>query len=591
MSAQLTPNAVFDLVNETKTPSTFHPTMQVIDIRKVGGGTGDRYRLIISDGEYYAQSMLTTQLNFLIDNESLQKNAIITLDEYICNNVQERKIVVILGVQIVRSNCEKIGSPQAFEKVGNQAPTGSAPSRAPVPPHAHSPQTGFTPVMALNPYQNRWKIKCRIASKAPIKEWSNARGEGKLFSLELVDSSGDDIRCTFFKDAVDKWYKHLEKGKVYTFANGKLKIGNRKWNNCKSEYEISFGTEVQIEGPFEDSVIRSMVYKVKKIASLQNINPETSSLVDVCGIITSHTDMKELTSKAGKELKKRDLTLVDDSGASITVTLWGEKAEIPDSQYQNNPSCLVKGARLGDYGGRSLSTYDSTILLFNSEMPEASALTEWWKRDGQTASFTQLSESRDSVGVDRSGLEWRKTIDAIKRDNMGSIPDGKGGMKPTYLNTKAFITFLKREKWCYPSDPDTMKKLIEPGFPGGKWRNEHEQKDYDEPCWRYIAYMQMGDHTGSHWVNAFGDKAQAIFGGLDANKLKALETSDPIEFRNTFDRLAFKQMNVTLQCKTDSYNDEVRTKVTVFRAEEINFADENKKLCSGIEKYLQIASN
>ena len=114
--------------------------------------------------------------------------------------------------------------------------------------------------------------------------------------------------------------------------------------------------------------------------------------------------MKELTSKAGKELKKRDLTLVDDSGASITVTLWGEIAQIPDSQYQNNPSCLIKGARLGDYGGRSLSTYDSTILLFNSEMPEASALIEWWKRDGQTASFTQLSESRDSAGVDRSAV-------------------------------------------------------------------------------------------------------------------------------------------------------------------------------------------
>ena len=52
--------------------------------------------------------------------------------------------------------------------------------------------------MALNPYQYRWKIKARISSKAPIKTWSNARGEGKLFSAELVDSSGDDIRCTFW---------------------------------------------------------------------------------------------------------------------------------------------------------------------------------------------------------------------------------------------------------------------------------------------------------------------------------------------------------------------------------------------------------
>ena len=39
-----------------------------------------------------------------------------------------------------------------------------------------------------------------------------------------------------------------------------------------------------------------------------------------------------------------------------------------------------------------------------------------------------------------------------------------------------------------------MKKLIEPGYAGGKWRNEVEDKGYDEPVWRYLAYMQVADH-------------------------------------------------------------------------------------------------
>ena len=330
--SSLTNGAVLALVNETQEAAVFHPTMQILDIKKIGGsanGTGgDRYRVIISDGRHFAQSMVTTQLNELIETDRLKKFAIVKLTEYICNNVQNRKIVIILGMEILRSTAEKIGEPFAVEKAGANPPQASAAPAAPrsygsVAPSA--PEAGYTPIMALNPYQNRWKIKARISSKAPIKTWSNARGEGKLFSAELVDSSGDDIRCTFFKEAVDLWYERLEKGKVYTFANGRLKIGNRKYNNCKSEYEISFGQDVQIEGPIEDSRIRSMVYKLKKISDLASLNPETAGLVDICGVVTADNGVKELTSKAGRELKKRDVTVVDASGASISVTFWGDK--------------------------------------------------------------------------------------------------------------------------------------------------------------------------------------------------------------------------------------------------------------------------
>ena len=539
--------------------------------------------------------MLTTQLNHLVESNNLRKNAIVKLNEYICNNVQERKIVIILKMDIVAPEGKQIGEPIAIEKAGSaQAPmpnqgSGYNPS-APQSsgPVARAPDVGYTPIMALNPYQNRWKLKARVANKAPIKEWSNARGSGKLFSLELVDSNGDDIRCTFFKEAVDAYYTRLEKGKVYTFQNGRLKIGNPKYNNCKSEYEITFGMDVQIEGPFEDTQIRSMVYKIKKIATLASISPETTGPIDICGVVQSDGGLVELTSKAGKELKKRDLVVVDDSGSSINVTLWGEKAQLPGDTFANNPTVLFKGVRLGDYGGRSISTTFSTVMLLNSDLPEPSNMKAWWESSGSTQSFSQLSEGRTGGGVDRSGIEWLKTVSSIKEENMGSVDDGKGGMKPSYINTKAYITFLKKERWCYPSDPVSMKKLIEPGYAGGKWRNEVEDKEYDEPVWRYLAYMQVADHTGAQWCNAFGDKALPIFNGMSANDLKKMEETDPTEFRNTFERALFRQMNITLQIKTDTYQDETRTKCNIFRASPIKFAEENKKLLDGIQKYMEL---
>jgi replication factor A1 len=65
------------------------------------------------------------------------------------------------------------------------------------------------PIIGLTPYQNKWVIKARVTSKSAVRTWSNARGEGKLFSMDLTDESGE-IRATAFKDQCDKFYDMIE---------------------------------------------------------------------------------------------------------------------------------------------------------------------------------------------------------------------------------------------------------------------------------------------------------------------------------------------------------------------------------------------
>jgi replication factor A1 len=57
----------------------------------------------------------------------------------------------------------------------------------------------ITPISSLNMYSNRWTICAKVTSKLGICMWSNAKGEGSLFSIELLDASGIDVQCTFFK--------------------------------------------------------------------------------------------------------------------------------------------------------------------------------------------------------------------------------------------------------------------------------------------------------------------------------------------------------------------------------------------------------
>jgi replication factor A1 len=61
----------------------------------------------------------------------------------------------------------------------------------------------------------RWTIKARGTAKSDIRRWSNAKGEGTLFNIDLLDSEGGEIRATFFKEACDKFFPILEAGKVY----------------------------------------------------------------------------------------------------------------------------------------------------------------------------------------------------------------------------------------------------------------------------------------------------------------------------------------------------------------------------------------
>ena len=66
----------------------------------------------------------------------------------------------------------------------------------------------------------------RVTKKSDIRTWSNARGEGKLFSLELMDESGE-IRCTgeiFIKEQLVIFIKESLNLLIYTLSNRQLTV-------------------------------------------------------------------------------------------------------------------------------------------------------------------------------------------------------------------------------------------------------------------------------------------------------------------------------------------------------------------------------
>ena len=60
--------------------------------------------------------------------------------------------------------------------------------------------TRITPISELDLCSNRWTIRATVTSKRDIRDWSNKNGEGTVFSIDLLDSSGD-VKCAFFNEA------------------------------------------------------------------------------------------------------------------------------------------------------------------------------------------------------------------------------------------------------------------------------------------------------------------------------------------------------------------------------------------------------
>ena len=46
----------------------------------------------------------------------------------------------------------------------------------------------FTPIAVLNPVMSSWTIKGKVTEKTDLKRFKNYRGEGCVFSIELLDN-------------------------------------------------------------------------------------------------------------------------------------------------------------------------------------------------------------------------------------------------------------------------------------------------------------------------------------------------------------------------------------------------------------------
>ncbi|KAM6960970.1 replication protein A 70 kDa DNA-binding subunit [Aplochiton taeniatus] len=586
----------------TKGSEVSNPTLQLVNIRKIDGGNGPaRFRLMMSDGLHTMSSfMLSTQLNPMAEDNRLSPNCVCVLKRHVTNVLKDgRRVVVILDMDVLNSAeevGEKIGEPTPYTEgqikgpqsaqnppvrplqPQNPASMNRGPSKEfgkkpqpslPALPSTPGGSSKVVPIASLNPYQSKWTIRARVTNKNSVRTWSNSRGDGKLFSMEIIDESGE-IRVTGFNQEVDKFYNIIEVGKVFYFSKGTLKIANKQYCSLKNDYEMTLNGESTII-PCEDSTeVPTMQYDFISIADLEA--REKDATVDVIGVCKSVDDVTRLTTKTNREVSKRTVNMMDMSGKVVTLTLWGEEAENFDGSGQ--PILAIKGAKLSDFGGRSLSASFSSTVVINPDIPEAYKLRGWYDKEGHALEGQSLTEGgRGGGGGDPN---WKNLAD-IKTEHLGH------GDKGDYYTCIATIVYLKKENCLYQACPnqECNKKVVDQH--NGMFRCEKCDKEFPNFKYRLILSANIADHLDNQWVTCFQETAEAIL-GQNAAYMGELKDTNEAAFEEIFQRANFNTFVFRIRVRMETYNDESRIKATVLEVRPVFYKEYSKRLIMNIRK-------
>lgn len=93
--------------------------------------------------------------------------------------------------------------------------------------------------------------------------YTNARGEGKFFSFDLLDAQGGEIRVVGWNDQVDRWFGKVEVGKVYMLSKASLRNKRGNFNQTRHQFEIHLENGTKIDEVADEPDIPQLHFNVR----------------------------------------------------------------------------------------------------------------------------------------------------------------------------------------------------------------------------------------------------------------------------------------------------------------------------------------
>ena len=478
---------------------------------------------MLTDGNSVAQAMLSAELNELVVAKKITQQAMLSLDEYMCTVINATQVIIVIRARV-------IDTPPQADSVVISSLAAAASATAELNNDNDANENAFVCIKSLNIESSYryWAIKCRVILKSAVRTWKNDRGEGRCFSVDLIDKDGDAIRATLFNTIADQLHTMLCVNHIYIVSGARIQVTNRDYNPLPHSYQLTIEHPNQIKPVARDDISipkqQFSFIKMNVISSSSMIN--SGHLFDVIGMAIRMQPIVTVSpsKQTRSEIRKRQLTVIDETG-QIELTLWGNNiVESPE------PSCAfvvaVKNANVTEFGGETMiGTNTQSQVLIDPQIREAESLKIWYVQAApQTVNFSASSMSYDA-SVPTTTHNWHTG----RRTPLASITENRlGQVRIDWITVRVTIVAVGHDSNnipCYPSCPVCTKKVIQSANIPGCWHCDACNQTYSAYQPRYVLNVHCADASGTRWITAFNDVATKILGNISAADLCAMAES------------------------------------------------------------------
>ena len=446
-------------------------------------------------------------------------------------------------------------------------------------------EDAYTSLKQLTTFSRDFIIFVRVTKKSEIKVFEtrnssvNGTNQGKLFYFIVLDRDGNEMQCTCFNKAVDKFFDIIEEDQLYEIKGGYVKINDKKYTRIKSDYKIVLDENSKITKKIDNGTIKKNNMTIVHIKDIQNMN--LYSIIDLCCVVLNVGEkMIKSTRNGNQPLKK--IIVGDVSGYKIEISLWRVHS---DTNVKFGDILLINNVKIGEYKGRTLTTFDETCIKINpsKENQYVKELEDFIEKNELKGQFLDLENNTEIKNDKYNNAENENYCSVHIRDILESLDEYEDVHNLSKI-TATVTQILHNEKNFYMgcSDKNCKRKL--------KFEEDIDEyvcpncnKSTKNPTYYYTLSLRVKDASTEYWIDIFGKTAESIMKCSAEEYKDFIKNGDEDKLKELTEGIEFKVFNFWVKPKLQTYNAVSKKKLYAYRIEAYNEKNEAHKLI----KYLQ----
>ena len=444
-------------------------------------------------------------------------------------------------------------------------------------------EDAYTSLKQLTTFSRDFIIFVRITKKSEIKIFEtrnnnmNSSNQGKLFYFIVLDRDGNEMQCTCFNKAVDKFFDIIEEDQLYEIKGGYVKINDKKYTRIKSDYKIVLDENSKITKKIDNGTIKKNNMSIVRIKDIQNMN--LYSIVDLCVVVLNVGEkMIKNTRNGSQPLKK--ITVGDVSKYRIEISLWRVHS---DTKVKFGDILLINNVKIGEYKGRTLTTFDETCIKINPPKTNeyVKELDEFISKIDLRSEFLDL-ENNSEIKNEKNREDNENYCSVHIRDVLESLDDYEDAHNLSKI-TATVTQILHNEKNYYMgcSDRNCKRKLK---LEDDEYICPNCRKSTKSPTYYYTLSLRVKDASTEYWIDIFGKTAESIMKCTAEEYKEFLKNRDEEKLKELTQGIEFKVFNFWIKPKLQTYNTISKKKLYAYRIEPYNEKNEAHKLVKFLQK-------